>query len=409
MRKVWLAAAFFAASGTLWPVSSEFRERRAALSATLKDGVVVLFGRTDQETEDDREGFFQEPNFYYLSGWREAGAILLLTPDHDILFIPTVSPRHERYLGPQLKPEDPSAPAVTGFRTVLPVERFEAELRRVLEKQQRLYTVGAAAEEKLARLAPLRSVLSAAPPLARMRMKKSSSELDLIRKSIDASIVAHRAAWKRAAPGLYEYQVAATMVETYEDRGCERSAYAPIVAAGPDALILHYSKDKRRMERGELLLMDVAAECSGYAADITRTIPVGTPFNPRQKEVYNVVLGAQKAAIAAVKPGVTFADLTKTAREYMNTHGKDLHGEGLGKYLLHGISHNVGLQVHDLEDTAAPLAEGMVITIEPGIYIAEEGIGIRIEDMVLVTKDGAELLTAALPRDPEEIEKAISK
>jgi Xaa-Pro aminopeptidase len=163
------------------------------------------------------------------------------------------------------------------------------------------------------------------------------------------------------------------------------------------------------MDRGELLLMDVGAECAGYAADITRTIPVGARFTGRQREIYEVVLGAQNAVIASIKPGVALGELTKTAREYINTHGKDLHGEPLGKYFTHGVSHHVGLDVHDATDFSQPLAEGNVITVEPGIYIPEENIGIRIEDMVQVTKDGARLMSGALPRDPGEIEKALGR
>jgi Xaa-Pro aminopeptidase len=245
-------------------------------------------------------------------------------------------------------------------------------------------------------------------------MQKSPGELALIRNSIDATVAAHLAAWKRAAPGLYEYQIAATMTSVYLDRGCERSAYAPIVGAGPDSTILHYSRNSRRMDRGELLLMDVGAECSGYAADITRTIPVGAPFSKRQKEIYEVVLGAQKAVIEAVKPGVFLTrpypnNLTGIAYDYINTHGKDLHGEPLGKYFTHGVGHHVGLDVHDAADLSVPLADGDVITVEPGIYIPEENIGIRIEDMVLVTKDGARLLSGSLPRDPDEIQRALGR
>jgi Xaa-Pro aminopeptidase len=168
------------------------------------------------------------------------------------------------------------------------------------------------------------------------------------------------------------------------------------------------------MERGDLLLVDAAAECAGYAADITRTIPVGADFSARQREIYEIVLGAQKAAIAAVKPGAYIGgpgrpSLVKAAMDYIDSHGKDLHGERLGKYFTHGISHHIGLDVHDASDNGVPLEEGMVISVEPGIYIPEENIGIRIEDMVLVTKDGARVMTAALPREAAEIEKAIRK
>src|SRR5260370_37596665 len=173
-----------------------------------------------------------------------------------------------------------------------------------------------------------------------------------------------------------------------------------------------YARTKARMDSGEVLLMDVAAECSGYGSDITRTIPVGAKFSKRQREIYDVVLGAQKAAIAAVKPGMTIAKTSpnsvyKVAYDYINTHGKDLHGEPLGKYFTHGLSHHLGLEVHDASDVNAPLEPGMVITVEPGIYIPEEKIGVRIEDVVLVTENGARVLSAALPREPEEIEKAI--
>ena len=403
MRNGWLPVAFFAAAGVLWPAAGEFSARRDALRGTLKDGAVVLFGRTAGEVNDDRTGFPQQADFYYLSGWREPGAVLLLAPDADILFLPVPDPQREKYAGKMLNPADPAAPAATGFATVLPADRLEAELARLPESLGRIYTVGAAATERLRKLQQRRETASAATAIAHLRMVKSPAELDLIRRAAEATMAAHRAAWKRAAPGLYEYQVAATMVAAYQDLGCERSAYAPIVGSGPNALILHYWRNSRRMDRGELLLMDVGAECAGYAADITRTIPVGARFTRRQREIYEVVLGAEKAALAAVKPGVTIPELSKAARAYMDAHG------GMGKYLIHGVSHHIGLEVHDAADLSVPLAENMVISMEPGIYIPEESIGIRIEDMVLVTKDGARLITADLPREVEQIERAIRK
>jgi Xaa-Pro aminopeptidase len=203
------------------------------------------------------------------------------------------------------------------------------------------------------------------------------------------------------------------MTNAYFDLGCERSAYAPIVGSGPNSIVLHYSANRRRMDSGEVVVMDVGAECSGYASDVTRTVPVSGKFTARQREIYEIVLGAQKAAIAAVKPGAKIRgqgkSLYQIAYDYINTHGKDLHGEPLGKYFVHGLSHHVGLEVHDESDINAPLKAGMVITIEPGIYIAEENIGVRIEDMVLVTENGAKVLSAALPREAPEIEKRVGK
>ena len=160
--------------------------------------------------------------------------------------------------------------------------------------------------------------------------------------------------------------------------------------------------------------MDAGAECAGYTADVTRTIPVSGKFSARQRELYAIVLGAQKAAIAAVKPGMTIGSTTphslhQVARDYLNSHGKDLHGEPLGQYFTHGISHHIGLEVHDAADATVPLEAGMVISVEPGLYIPEENIGIRIEDIVLVTEEGAKVLTAALPREAAEIERALAK
>jgi len=268
--------------------------------------------------------------------------------------------------------------------------------------------------DKLRRLAPLRKVSDASLQIARLRAQKSDAEIAMIQHSTDVTMEAHRAAWAAIKPGLFEYQVAAVMTGTSLGSGCARVAYAPIVGSGPNAAVLHYSKNNRRMDSGELLLMDVAAECGMYASDITRTVPVNGKFTARQRDLYNVVLGAQKAAIAAIKPGMTIArdgpnSLNTIAREYMNTHGKDRSGEPLGKYFIHGLSHHVGLDVHDPSDPSQPLEAGMVITVEPGLYLPEEGIGIRIEDVVLVTETGAKVLSAGLPREADEIEKALAR
>jgi Xaa-Pro aminopeptidase len=415
MRFLYLFCALLAARPSLAaPGPDEYRARRAELSQKLHNGVLVLFGHTEKGEENIRTGFFQESNFYYLTGWQEPGAILLVAPPQDdkpyaVLFLPRRQPDMEKWTGRKAGPDDSNIGQLTGFDSVLSTESFESELRKQLDRYSGIYTLGEQSTTQLKALAPMRDISSAAPMIARLRMHKSPEELALIQKSIDITLAAHRAAWKRAAPGLYEYQIAATMTAVYFGDGCERHAYAPIVGSGPNSTILHYSRNSRRMDRGEMLLMDVGAECAGYAADITRTIPVGAPFTKRQREIYEIVLGAQNAVIAAIKPGLPFADLSKIAREYINTHGKDLHGEPLGKYFTHGVSHHVGLDVHDATDFSLPLGEGNVITVEPGIYIPEENIGIRIEDMVLVTKDGAKLMSGALPRDPAEIEKALGR
>ena len=411
MRHSWLLlAAALAWAGA----DPEFHARREALAKALPDGVVVLYGQSEREDADLRNGFYQDSNFFYLTGWKAPGAALLIEPRREILFLPKHDPTRERWIGRQPAQDDSNIQEVAGFEMVLPPEALERELRASLERYPKVYTVGEEAIAKIKTLSPPGEVASAESAIARLRMKKSPREIELLQRSADASIAAHLAAWKRAAPGLYEYQIASTILSTYLELGCERSAYAPIVGSGPNSVYLHYAKNSRRMERGDLLLVDAAAECAGYAADITRTIPVGADFSARQREIYEIVLGAQKAAIAAVKPGAYIGgpgrpSLVQAARDYIDSHGKDLHGERLGKYFTHGISHHIGLDVHDASDNNVPLEEGMVISVEPGIYIPEENIGIRIEDMVLVTKDGARVMTAALPREAAEIEKAIRK
>jgi len=387
----------------------EFRARRTALRQSLDGGVLLLKGQV--EAYDQVFRFQQEPNFYYLTGWSEPGAALLLTPSDEILFLPSHNEHAERYAGKRTSAEDAAAHSVTGFENVLPIEKLEAELDKALSTHARLYApwTESYAGQLRARY-PFRDVGDASPLIAKLRVKKSAAEIAAIQHATDVSIEAHRSAWKQMAAGQYEYHVAALMLDTFLDAGCEGPSYSPIVGSGPNGAILHYMSNQRRMDRGELVVIDAAAQCDAYASDITRTVPVGGKFTPRQREIYQIVLGAQKAAIAAVKPGAWLSgsgeSLTKIARDYIDAHGKDLHGDPLGKYFTHDIGHQVGLQVHDSR-AEGPLEAGMVITIEPGVYISEEKLGVRIEDVVLVTPDGVKVLSAALPKEPDEIEKAV--
>lgn len=394
---------------------TEFKQRRQALRSSLGESVFILFGRTEREGGDLRNGFFQESNFYYLTGWSEPGAALVITPSTEVLLIPKRDAVQERWTGPKAAPGDPNISALTGFDSVLPVESFESRLPGWLTESRNVYTVGEGPEgTALKGMLPLRELRSASAEMARLRMKKSTAEISAVEHATNVAVDAHLAAWKRIKPGLSEFQVAAAMSNVYFERGCERHAYAPIVGSGGNAATLHYSKNSRRMDAGELVLMDVGPECRMYASDITRTVPVAGKFTPRQRELYEVVLGAYKAALAAVKPGVMLGSrfnktgLHKLAADYIESHGKDKHGNSLGKYFTHSLGHHVGLDVHDATDATMPLEAGMIITLEPGVYLPEEGIGIRIEDMVLVTENGARVLSEKLPRDIAEIEKVMS-
>lgn len=391
---------------------AEYASRREALRKALPDGVVVMWALQPPPDISDRNGQFQEPYFYYMSGWTQANAALLLCaacPDElkEVIFLPKRNERKEIFEGHQVAAADVDAKAKTGFRTVMSIEKLESTLRRALEDGERVYTLFDLRETGLAKIAPLREIKDIRMPINRLRVKKSPAELELLQGAVDASVAAHLESWTMTKPGLHEYEVAAGMLQTYLSKGCERSAYPPIVGSGPNSVVLHYFANKRRMDAGDVMVLDVAGECSAYAADITRTIPVNGKWTARQKQVYLMVLGAQEAVMAAAKPGVMLKDLTKVARDYFNKQGNGPNGKPWGTYFTHGVGHHIGLDVHDPFDPELPLGEGAVITVEPGLYVPEENIGVRIEDMVLITKDGAKLLTAALPRDPDEIERRM--
>jgi Xaa-Pro aminopeptidase len=393
----------------------EYQHRRTELRKSL-DGVMVLFGAEDPD--DLHTSFFQESNFLYLSGWREPGAVMLLTQQTEILFLPARDLRTELYTGRKLGPEDPDAPKQAGFDRVMPKSALESAFLKVLETAPRVYVIpGDVHSQKLKSLAVFHDEADAAQAIARLRMVKSPAEIELIAKATDATVAGHLAGWRKIHPGVWEYEIAANMTNVYFERGCERNAYSPIVGSGPNSVILHYAANHRRLDSGETVVADVGAECSDYATDVTRTVPAGGKFTPRQREIYEIVLGAQKAAIAAIRPGMRLRGdgstsqptLHQIAYDYINTHGHDLHGQPLGKYFVHGLGHYVGLDVHDPGDPAAPLKAGTVITIEPGVYIPEENLGIRIEDIVVVTEDGCKVLSAALPREIGDIEKLVGK
>jgi Xaa-Pro aminopeptidase len=387
----------------------EYKARRTELRKSL-DGVLVLFAKAD----DDLRDYVQEPNFLYLTGWRDPGAVLMMTANEEILFLPPRNRTSEIFYGRVIDPNDKEVFEKTGFNAVLPRSAIETTFLRLIEASPKIYGVrGEVQLEKLKELAPLHEAGNATALIAKLREYKSPAELALIQKSSDATVAAHLAAWHAMKAGKSEYEIAAVMTFTYFNMGCERNAYAPIVGSGPNSVFLHYSANKRRMDAGEVVVMDVAAECSDYATDVTRTVPVNGKFSARQKEIYEIVLGAQKAAIAAVKPGIKAGrgegTLQQIAYDYINTHGKDSHGAPLGKYFTHGLSHHVGLDVHDPSEPNVELKAGMVITIEPGIYIPEENLGVRIEDTILVTDRGCKILSGGLPKEVEEIERLVGK
>jgi Xaa-Pro aminopeptidase len=415
---------------------SVFHERRVRLvRETGGDGVIVLFGYKDADVAASVTTFHQNENFYYLTGWNEPNAIMLLVPkgpkadavfelDKEILFIPARNLFEEKWNGPKLGPDDPDASARTGFPTVKATSFFQSNLLEALKAFPKIYTeltpqpesgedyFQAEVVSKLREIAPLATLADVRPHVERQRGVKSPGEITLLRKGVDASVEAHLAAMKTVRPGVWEYEVAARMEYEFRRRGCEWPAYPPIVGSGFFSTVLHYDADDQQMKDGDVVVMDVAGSYSGYAADITRTLPVNGRFSARQREIYEIVLGAQNAAIAAAKPGTYIGrgknSLHEIAFNYINTHGKDMHGSSLGQYFIHGLGHSIGLNVHDPMNYSMPLQPDMVVTMEPGIYIPEERIGVRIEDDILINRDGNELLSRRLPRAVADIEKLMA-
>jgi Xaa-Pro aminopeptidase len=347
------------------------------------------------------------------------------TGAREILYLPPRNPVEERWNGPRMGPDDPGIQEKTGFTRVETFAKLHDTLAALAKNYPEIYTElpdlhedgyphAANWSQWVKEAAPQATLKDISPAEGTLRAVKSSSELALIQKAIDPSIDAQLEAMRMVRPGLYEYQVAAKMVEIHAYAGCETEAYAPIVGTGLNSTVLHYNKLDARIEDGDVVLMDVGGQYSGYASDITRTVPANGKFTPRQREIYEIVLGAQSAAMQAVKPGMTLygqgpTSLQKIAMDYIDSHGKDKEGRSLGRYYIHGLSHHVGLNVHDPNGPPRPLEAGMVITIEPGIYIPEENLGVRIEDDVLVTDTGYRQLTARLPRSPDDIEKIMAE
>lgn len=375
-------------------------ERRAALLERMGTGVAVLRSADERNYARDYpqdSDFRQDNNFFYLTGLETPRSWLVLVAreggeDEVILFLPPRDTAAERWTGPQLGP-GPEASRITGIRDVRSSANAEAEIERLLQ-----------AETASSRL------LDVKPHLAAMRLVKDDDELRRLRRAIEITTEAQREAMRALEPGMWEYELEALVEYTFHRLGAERVGFPSIIGSGPNSTILHYDKSRRQMQAGDLVVVDIGAEFGYYTADVTRTLPVSGRFTPRQRALYDLVLGAQQAAIDQVRPGVTIAELTATAREYMRANSGDLCGEvTCDRYFIHGLSHWLGMDVHDVGDYGTPFVPGMVLTIEPGIYIPEEEIGIRIEDDVLVTADGYELLSVGAPRSAEEVERLMGE
>jgi len=415
--------------------NSDYHARRVRLAQALNGSAAVLFAA--EEPQLDFMPYRQDEDFYYLTGWNEPGAALLIEPAisghlyREILLLPTRNLHTELYTGEKLDAASTNISQITGVDEVKPLTELPSLLNDLLASDRRaIKNIWSEPDTPQAKalLTWTAATLATDAPLqfqdvrdltGQLRIVKDSGELALIRKASDASIQAQIAMMKTVHPGATERAVTGVIISKLMENGCERVSYSPIVGSGKNSTTLHYSDSTATMQDGDVTVVDAAGEYSMYASDITRTVPVNGHFTARQREIYNIVLGAQQAAIEAFVADKSIINDPKhihpdsldiVAWNYMNAHGKDLHGEPIGKYFIHGIGHSVGINVHDPWDYSKPVEKGMVFTIEPGIYIPEEKIGVRIEDIFYVNENSKlECLTCALPKTTEAVEKTMRK
>jgi Xaa-Pro aminopeptidase len=415
------------------------------------DTVAILPAAREATRSNDTEyRFRQDSDFYYLTGFNEPDAVAVVAPSREAPYTLFVRPRDrekETWTGRRAGVE--GAKELYGADAAFPVEEFDAKLREMLDGAATLYyrLGGGHAEldsKVVAELARMRQLgwRRARPPhtvtdpgllVHEMRLFKTDEEVALMRRAADIASEAHREAMRAARPGMKEYEVEALIEYAFRRAGASGPAYNSIVGGGANATILHYVENSAELRDGDLLLVDAGAEYEGFASDITRTFPVNGRFTRAQRELYQLVLGCERECIEMARPGVTLEEMHDRSVEIL-TEGMLRLGLLKGdaaklieegehkKFYMHRLSHYLGLDVHDvgayhLDGRPRPLAPGMVITVEPGLYIPEDsegvpdefrGVGIRIEDDVLITSEGPRVLTDRAPKEVEEIEALMS-
>jgi Xaa-Pro aminopeptidase len=432
LLSAWIIVSFVPGHSYANDDNSFFAARRQALMKKIEKSVAVLEGAPDPRSYI---AFRQDNNFYYLTGVEAPNALLLIDASqrHTILFLPPRNKDQEKWDGPRLFP-GPEAAGQTGIDEVLDLSRFTEELEKRKNKAQPVYVPlsphetaatsrdralqhdtarqsdswdgrlsrEAAFEKSLqAKFGPFVEIKDLSPILDDMRRVKDAQEIQRLREAGRIGALGIKEAIQSAKPGMFEYQFAALAEFQFLWQGASGAAFFPIVGSGPNSCIVHYEEDSRRTESGDIVVMDFGPDYHYYQSDITRTFPVSGRFSAEQARIYQIVLDAQKAGLEKVKPGGTFLEVNEAARKKLEQHG-------LEEFLTHGVSHYVGMSVHDVGKPEA-FEPGVVITVEPGVYIPEKNLGIRIEDTVLVTKDGCEILTRDVPKEIPEIERLISE
>jgi len=430
---------------------SEFAARRKQLLEAIGDGIALFPSAPSAiRNRDVEHSYRQDSDLFYLTGFDEPESALVLTNQHDehgqVLFVRPRKREREIWDGPRAGIE--GAVRDFGVDVAFPIEELPKRLPDYLGNVERLHyrlAQNDAADAKLFDCLNLlrrgsrrgvtapEAIIDSSAYLHEMRLRKSAQELDTMRTAASITKEAHLRAMQSARPGVHEYEVDAELLHVFRKHGSERAAYDSIVGSGPNATILHYRAGNRVMNDGELLLVDAGCEYDYYASDVTRTFPVNGKFSDEQRAIYEVVLATQKAAINEVKPDVSLQDIHMRA---IRTITEGLVAIGLLEgdvdtlieekkyepFYMHRTSHWLGMDVHDVgryyvDGEHRKLESGFVLTVEPGIYIATDnqdveerwrGIGVRIEDDVVVTASGFEVLTADIPKEVDEVEAACA-
>tara|TARA_B100000959_G_scaffold286646_1_gene366257 strand:- start:2104 stop:3309 length:1206 start_codon:yes stop_codon:yes gene_type:complete len=394
----------------------EYASRRAKVLNALKGAAGLVFaGCADTHLESS---WRPHSHFEYLTGiTNESGAVLLLDPlnktrsRREILFLMSRDPEKEQWdglrqsIGGELR-------KVTGIASIMRTPSLPMVLKDVASRSKTFATLMPVAEigqqvsqdlamwNEVAQRITSTKIVDCTNVIPSLRGVKSAAEIKVIQEAVDMTANGFANAMKYVVPGVNEYRVQATLEYGYAMAGGRGSAFPPIVGGGLNSTVLHYKENDQDLVSGDLVCIDSGAFHAGYGADISRTIPVSGKFSKRQREIYEIVLAAEEAAIRAVKPGVTLSELDAIARKIITK-------AGYGDYFIHSIGHHLGLETHDSCGPIAPLKKGAVITIEPGIYLPEESIGVRIEDDIVVTQKGYKNLSKEIPKSVSAIEKAM--
>ncbi len=425
-----------------------FATRRNRVLERIEGVAVIPAAPVTIRNNDVEHEYRQDSDFFYFTGFDEPESVLILTtvhPEHRaVMFVRPRDPEREVWDGARAGVEQ--AKERCGVDATFPIAELDERIGRYIAGAENLYfelgkrpdldgkLLGAisTARGRGRNVKPWpKSIHHPEPIWHEMRLFKDEVELEAMRRASAITAEAHAVAMRLAEPGRNEYEVEASMREVFRRHGSERPAYTPIIGSGPNATVLHYHANNRRLEDGDLLLVDAGCEYGYYAADVTRTFPVNGKFSEPQRRVYEAVLAAQHAALEATRPGSTIEKIHEACLHALvdgmiaiglltGTREENLESEKYRRFFMHRTSHWLGMDVHDVgayfvDGAARPLEPGMVLTVEPGIYVGREddvapaeyrGIGVRIEDDLLITALGHENLSAAIPKAADDVERA---